>query len=288
MTIHKLLQWLLNIMTIGTESQTVVGDFEEEYKQLLKEKGYFKALNWYAIQVLISIIPFTKIIILKVFMLANSYIKVGQRNLVKNKLTSFINIFGFSTSLATCLFSYIFVMNMMNSDKFHENYNNIYMVVSYNSSGTGEIITGRSPLPLGQALSNEFPQIKKYTKLAFLKASVESRGRNFEEAVTLVDKEFFNIFTFPLKAGSINDLNNEDWVVITSEFGNKYFGNVNPIGKELLIHYADNSKSFKVSGVIEEYNRFSSLKPDIIIPFTGSNVNENQYDWSQNISATFF
>jgi putative ABC transport system permease protein len=50
------------------------------------------------------------------------------RNLLKNKIFSFINIFGFSIGLACSLFILIYVYFELSFDRFHKNFKDIYLV----------------------------------------------------------------------------------------------------------------------------------------------------------------
>ena len=48
-----------------------------------------------------------------------NYLKVTIRNMVRNKLFTFINIFGMSISLACCIVLFIFTKSELNFDKHH-------------------------------------------------------------------------------------------------------------------------------------------------------------------------
>ena len=55
-----------------------------------------------------------------------SFIKIGIRNLIKNKIYSIINILGLAIGLAGCILIGLFVEDELSYDKFHENSDNIY------------------------------------------------------------------------------------------------------------------------------------------------------------------
>src|SRR5882762_2222952 len=83
-----------------------------------------------------------------------NYFKTAWRNLTKNKVFSFINIFGLTTGLTVCLMIFLFVVNEFSVDSFHTNGKNIYRVVrGYDPSKPP------SPLissPYALALLNDF------------------------------------------------------------------------------------------------------------------------------------
>jgi len=286
---QKIMTRIVNFLAIYDEKQSITGDFEEEYLMVAAEKGKFKAIRWYLLQILVSIYPFFKTAVLNNFGMAISYIKLAKRNIIRNKLTSTINIFGFSTALATCLVIYVIINSMETGNNFHEKFDKIYTTLSTYTTPEGEEINGLSPIPLGISLSTEFPQIENFTRYDIIGASVENRGRNFDERLLKVDKEFFDIFTFPLEKGSVSSLDGAKWIVLSNPAAEKYFGDTEPLGKELHIQYSDGqTTSFIVAGVLKEISFLSSIKPDIIIPFESGISNKELTDWEKSITGTFF
>src|ERR1700712_4055246 len=74
-----------------------------------------------------------------------NYFKTAFRNLVRNKIYSFINIAGLSIGLACAMLILLYVKDEVSFDKFHNNVNTIFRVVStathngseFKSSNTG-------------------------------------------------------------------------------------------------------------------------------------------------------
>ena len=58
-----------------------------------------------------------------------NYFKIAVRNLMKNKVFSFINILGLTIGITVCMMIYIFIMNEFSVDKFHKEEKNIYRVM---------------------------------------------------------------------------------------------------------------------------------------------------------------
>ena len=59
-----------------------------------------------------------------------NYLKIAIRNLFKQKLYSFINIFGLSLGVGCCILIYTFIQHEMSYDEFHENRDQIYRVTT--------------------------------------------------------------------------------------------------------------------------------------------------------------
>src|SRR5689334_8381285 len=58
-----------------------------------------------------------------------NYFKTARRNLMKNKIFSFINILGLTIGITVCMMIYLFIMNEFSVDSFHKNSNSIYRVM---------------------------------------------------------------------------------------------------------------------------------------------------------------
>ena len=55
-----------------------------------------------------------------------NYFKIAWRNLVKNKVFSFINIFGLTVGLTCCMLISVYLYNEVSYDKYHKNIENLY------------------------------------------------------------------------------------------------------------------------------------------------------------------
>ena len=67
-----------------------------------------------------------------------NYLKITWRNLKKNKIYSFINIFGLAVGMACCIVIMLFVQDELSFDRFHENADRIYRLTVIRKISTGE------------------------------------------------------------------------------------------------------------------------------------------------------
>src|SRR3978361_811191 len=94
-----------------------------------------------------------------------SYIKVAWRNLMNNKMFSFINIFGLSIGLTCCLLITLYINSELSYDKYQKNAANLYQVGTVFVKGEKEHRTANTPSPMGSAMKQEFPEIMESTRL---------------------------------------------------------------------------------------------------------------------------
>ena len=60
-----------------------------------------------------------------------NYFKIARRNLVKNKVYSFINIGGLAVGMTVAMLIGLWVYDEVNFDKYHQNYDSIAQVRRY-------------------------------------------------------------------------------------------------------------------------------------------------------------
>ncbi|MCP3681121.1 MAG: hypothetical protein GY861_00385, partial [bacterium] len=99
----KLAERILSRLYNTRTEATVIGDFEEQYSEILNEKGKRKAVYWYWGQVFNVIKGKTYNKILWSSAMIRNYMKIAMRNILKQKIYSFINISGLAIGLASCV-----------------------------------------------------------------------------------------------------------------------------------------------------------------------------------------
>ena len=194
-----------------------------------------------------------------------SYFKLSYRNLLSNKLVSFINIFGLSIAIACCIAVFLFLKNNWTMDNFHVNGDRIYMAEYVMDRPSGEQVWGNPPMPLGAALENDFPQVERSVRVLLQGVEVYLKDQVFEELVYFADPGYFDLFTFPLRSGSPLILNEPDAIVVSDELAQKYFPNEDAMGKAITISFSNQKKKvFTIKGVAEPFPENTGFKFDIL------------------------
>ena len=182
-----------------------------------------------------------------------NYFKIAYRNLMKNKVFSFINIFGLSIGLAVSFVILMYVQDELSYDRFNKNADNIVRVVFHANLNGGKINESVIMPPVAQTMKKDFPEVKDATRiLDFGTPKITYNNTAFkDDRFALVDPNFFSIFTLPLIKGDAKTaLAQPDGIVLTQETAEKYFGKEDPIGKIIEVK-TDSSRVYKVTGVIK-------------------------------------
>jgi putative ABC transport system permease protein len=203
----------------------------------------------------------------------NSYLKVTIRNLVRNKVYSFINIFGLSIGLACSILIILFVKSELSYDSFHKNADNIFRVSLFENYAKDEQhFNSITPARFGPELKSYYPEVENYVRVSKFPGIVKIDSKTFPEECSLVDNNFFQLFNFPLVSGKPGDvLKSPNSVVLTESYANKYFGKSDPLGRTIRLTIDDKTEDFIVSGIAKDVPTNSSIQFNIVVPFQNLN-----------------
>ena len=68
-----------------------------------------------------------------------NYLKVALRAILRNKLSSFINIFGLALAMGCCLLIYLFITDELSYDRYNKNADRTYRVTRNFLSPDGSV-----------------------------------------------------------------------------------------------------------------------------------------------------
>jgi len=193
-----------------------------------------------------------------------NYLMIAFRLIKKNKLFSFINIFGLAIGLATCLLILLWINDELSYDRFHQNGEHVYKVVCSDILANDKYAV--TTPALAPALIQEFPEVVAATRYYELGNLVVKYGdqKSLEDDVAFVDPQFLTIFSFPLIQGDPQTaLSAPLSTVLTESQAQKYFGAEDPVGKTITIA---GRYDFKVTGLMEDPPLNSHLRFDMLVP----------------------
>jgi putative ABC transport system permease protein len=214
-----------------------------------------------------------------------NYLKIAWRNLLKNKGFSAINIFGLAVGIACCLLITLYVTDEMSYDRFHEKGDRIFRLNNNIKFGGSEQFLSQTPDLLGPDLKKDYPQVENQARLysegACLIKKTGTLNNIREEDVLFADSTIFDVFTFPLIAGSPQTaLTQPNTVVISEAAAKRHFAHENPIGQVLNV---DNKMDYKITGVMKNIPENSHFKADFFL-----SMSSLPYDWGSYLSNNFY
>lgn len=198
-------------------------------------------------------------------------LKIAWRNLVKDKQFTFLNVLGLSAGLACALLIFLWVSDELSFDKFFANDNRLHKLFERRSDGDGNFAyTEESSGKLSTAVKETIPGVAYAAAVAppgwFAQNTLSTDDKNIKANGQYAEKDYFNIFSFPILEGNKNNvLANNNSIVLSDELAMKLFGTTtNIIGKALSF---DHDTTFFVSGVFKKMPVNSSQQFDFVLSF---------------------
>ncbi|MFC2133205.1 ABC transporter permease [Bacteroidota bacterium] len=260
-------EWIIKKFTTGYTRSVILGDLEEEYFEMIDERGKLSADWWYRKQALKTV---PKSVSHKSYWGATmfkNYLKIAFRNIKKSKVFSFINIAGLAVGMACCILILLWVQDELSYDRFHENADYLYREVNHEEYSNGEIIDfAQSPYALAPLLKDEFPEIIDVARSRGAGSVIISHeDKRFSEGkLFFVEPNFFEMFTYSfIKGEGETAFSNPNSIVITEEMAIKYFGDENPVGKIMTMN---NQFDFTVTGILENPPKNSHIDFEFLVP----------------------
>jgi putative ABC transport system permease protein len=263
-------EWLLKRLYYDNGKHTHLGDFAEIYGEILAEKGRFRAVAWYWGQILRSLPGFVANKVYWSLSMLRNYAVISYRNAVKNPGFSLIALLGLAVGLACFILILAYVRFETSYDTFHEKSNRIYRIISTDSSPgmDSRVFQAYNADPLAAALRTDYPEVSHVARFYPFenKAVLKSEDRAFTQSGYFADRDFLEIFSFPLVRGDESAaLAAPGSIVLSKTTAQKLFGDRDPIGQPISFRTRRGPADLNVSGVVEDVPRNSHLQFDFII-----------------------
>lgn len=186
-----------------------------------------------------------------------NYLLVAFRSFVKNKSYVIINALGLGISLACCIAAYLLLAYNIEFDNFHsdEKVSRIFRVQTISTDKDGKVNKDcQAPLVLPPIAANEIAGIERFTRFLYGGGSLRFGDKVFNEGLAFADSTFFDLFDYPLVAGSHKSFKDENSIFLNEELAKKYFGNEDPIGKQIILTSVNEFEAdLIVAGVVKKF-----------------------------------
>ncbi len=222
-----------------------------------------------------------------------NYLKIAVRNFQRYKTNTFINIFGLAVGISVFFLIIQYVAFELSYGSFNKNADRIYRVRNDRIYSDKHDKSAGCPPALAPTLKKEFPEVIESARLKGTDVTFIDKEKNVAENVEKVfyaETSFLKIFTFPLIIGSIAAVLNEPYNVIISEsLSQKYFGNDNPVDKEITLINEYGNHNYKITGVFKDIPPNSHIKFNMLISYKTIIAQNKQaeYYWGWNAFNTY-
>ncbi|GAC1307106.1 MAG: ABC transporter permease [Mucilaginibacter sp.] len=187
-----------------------------------------------------------------------NYFKIAWRNLIKNKVSSLINIGGLAVGMAVVMLIGLWIYDELSFDTYHKNHSRIAQVIQ-NVTNNGEVQTWRQmPYPLAAELRKTYgSDFKRVVMSTGSGSHILALGdKKLTKAGAFMEPEGPQMFSLRMLKGSQKALNDPSSALISESTAIAYFGNTDPMGKILRM---DNQQNLKVAGEYEDLPKNSTF-----------------------------
>ena len=131
-----------------------------------------------------------------------NYLKITLRTFFKNKVSTFINLLGFSAGIVIAFLIFVYVSFELSYDNYHQDIDQLYRInMHLELDGEKKLVTV-TPNILGPKLIERVPGIEEYVRVAkslntTVTVTVEEQKYKEAEYIT-ADTTIFDIFSIDL------------------------------------------------------------------------------------------
>ncbi|MGZ3873177.1 MAG: ABC transporter permease, partial [Mucilaginibacter sp.] len=247
--------------TFNRTFRQMTGKSPAEYKSLLKkERPYYNTGRYPRLRTAISYPEATPVWarekLNRNFMFKN-YLKIAWRNLVKNKVSSFINIGGLAVGMAVAMLIGLWVWDELSFNKYHHNYDRIVQVMQKQKFLGNIKVWEQMPYRLVNELRANYQGSFKYVVTATTMGSYYlSHGESkILQTGQFIDAAAPRMLTLNMLRGSWVALNDPHAVLLSASAAKRLFGNTDLLDKTIKVSDTwdvGNTTDVKVTGIYED------------------------------------
>jgi putative ABC transport system permease protein len=203
-----------------------------------------------------------------------NYLTIAWRNLKRNRVYTFLNVFGLSLGLACGLLVFWFIRFHTTHDDFHPNIDRVVGITTeFHFDGVSH--SRGVPPAMWRAVSTESSAlaysmcIESYGALMAVLDENDRPVKKFREndggpKLAFVQAGFFSLFSYDWKMGTAAVLKKPNVIVLTERMAEKYFGEEDPIGRIIKL---ENELKLEVAGIISNPRDNSDLGYEFLVSF---------------------
>jgi putative ABC transport system permease protein len=178
-----------------------------------------------------------------------NYIKIAWRNLIKNKVSSLINVSGLALGMSVATLIGLWIYDELSFDKYHQNYDRIALVIQNVTNNGNKRTLFQVPFPLGDELRKSYGSDFKHIVMSSGSEThiLTFNDKKLSKSGYYMEPEALEMLNIKMLTGSNKDgLTDPSSILLSQSVAKAFFGDADPMGKIIKI---DNKLNVKVTGV---------------------------------------
>ncbi|MBO9638443.1 MAG: ABC transporter permease [Siphonobacter aquaeclarae] len=214
-----------------------------------------------------------------------NYLKIAFRQLLRQKMYSFINIAGLASGMAVALLIGLWIVDELTFDSVHAHRDRLGQVWQF-VNFTGEKASyGVTPQPLAEELRSQYPEFQSVSLSKGSEFILADGDRKFRESGNFVETPFPDMVSLQMLSGTKDALKDPRSILLSKSVATEIFGEASPLNQVLKL---DNKEAVRVAGVYADFPMSSSfhdvrmLAPWNLLVATQRWVRDSQQEWDNN------
>lgn len=265
--------------------EDLIGDLNECFDRNVTAVGPRRAKGIYIIDAFKFFRSYTvrRSIFVNLFMnqiMIGSYVKTSGRNIMRNKLFSFINILGLAISMSVGLLLIAFVLDLYSYDRFHKNGERIYRVTNIlTSKGEQNGKFATTSIKAGELIREKVGGVEE---VAIMRNNFSGDAKVGDNILPIqgfwAEPSLFRIFTFPMEEGNAETALKDPYsIVLTKTAARKLFGEQAALGKVVKV----DTIVYQVTGIIKDVPFFSHISFEALVSLsTAEQINKGDKNFA--------
>jgi putative ABC transport system permease protein len=220
-----------------------------------------------------------------------NYLKIAFRNLMRNKVYSFINIGGLTVGMTVAMLIGFWIYDELNFDKSFDNYKRIGQLYQ-NRTFDGKVGTfSILPQPMVAELKAKYPDFKSVALVSYNNDFIIELGeKKIIQTGLYAEAGFTKMFSLEMLKGSQDGLEDVNAIMLSEKTAQMLFENENPINKTLKIN---NKGTVKIIGIFKNFPFNSTFREVNVLCSWGyarandADIRANENNWSSNGNQCF-
>jgi putative ABC transport system permease protein len=187
------------------------------------------------------------------------------RNISRNRIYAFINVFGLSIGLASSILILLFVTSELSYDNNQPKADHIYRLYLDGVLEGRELKGGHTSIASGPVFQQEIPEITEFARFKTTGQTIliYKEEKYIEDNFVYADSAVFRIFDFKMLEGNPETaLRDPNTIVLTQSLAKKIFGSEEALNKVIAVN--NDTIIYTVTGIVDDlppntHFKFSAL-----------------------------
>ncbi len=220
-----------------------------------------------------------------------NYFKIAIRNLGRNRIYVFINMFGMGIAMACCMTAYLLIAYNIEFDDYFDDdqVQDVVKVVHHLETSEGKKEQRLvCPIVMASQAKQDIVGIEDFTRFYNESGIMNFDKYAFHESIRFADSSFFKMFPLALKHGSHKNFEEQKFIFLSEHVAKKYFAERDPVGESMSVELNGKKYEVVVGGVLDKLPLNISFHIDALmrmeVYLDAYSIGPN--DWSPNNSSS--